>query len=95
MSLGVFQVYSMEVVPQQRRGVANSSYQVAMQASALTTPIGGLVIARMGYAPVFFAGAGLYIIAIALLWVRFKREEKESTHKNLPFTRYSENRLDT
>ena len=76
MSLGVFQVYSMEVVPPQRRGVANSSYQVAMQASALTTPIGGLIIARMGYPPVFFVGAVLYIVAIVFLWGRFRREER-------------------
>ncbi len=77
MSLGVFQVYSMEVVPPQRRGVANSSYQVAMQASAVTTPIGGLIIAHMGFPPVFFVGAILYIMAIALLWGRFKREERQ------------------
>lgn len=78
MSLGIFQVYSMEVIPSQRRGVANSSYQVAMQASALTTPLGGLIIARMGYPPVFFTGAVLYIIAIVLLWARFRNEQKGS-----------------
>ena len=80
MSLGVFQVYSMEVIPSQRRGIANSSYQIAMQASALTTPVGGLIIARMGYSPVFFAGAILYSMAIALLWLRFRNERKPAFH---------------
>ena len=74
MSVGVFQVYSMEAVPVQRRGVANSSYQAAMQVSwAATTPLGGIIIAHMGYTPVFIAGAALYLLAIALLWVRFGR----------------------
>ncbi len=74
MSNGVFQVYSMEAVPVQRRGVANSGYQAAMQVSwAATTPVGGLLIARVGYTSVFIAGAVLYLLAIALLWLRFGR----------------------
>ncbi len=73
MSMGVFQVYSMEAVPEQRRGVANSSYQAAMQVSwAATTPLGGLLIVHVGYAPVFVGGAVLYLLAIALLWIRFR-----------------------
>jgi MFS family permease len=74
MSLGIFQVYSMEVIPPQRRGIANSSYQVAMQASVLTTPLGGVIIAHRGYSPVFFVGAAFYSIAILLLWGRFRKE---------------------
>ena len=74
MSNGVFQVYSMEAVPVQRRGVANSGYQAAMQVSwAATTPLGGLLIAHVGYTPVFVAGAILYLSAIAVLWIRFGR----------------------
>jgi len=73
MSMGVFQVYSMEAVPEQRRGVANSSYQAAMQVSwAATTPLGGLLIVHVGYAPVFVCGAVLYLLAIVLLWLRFR-----------------------
>ena len=94
MSLGVFQVYSMEVIPSQRRGVANSSYQVAMQASALTTPIGGFIIARMGYPPVFFTGALLYIVAITLLWIRFRHERKHTFHTGSRFTNNAETLLD-
>ena len=82
MAVGVFQVYSMEAVPEQRRGVANSGYQAAMQVSwAATTPLGGLLIARVGYTPVFISGAVFYLLAIALLWLRFGRgSPNEQTH---------------
>ncbi|GAC1665072.1 MAG: hypothetical protein PVS3B3_36680 [Ktedonobacteraceae bacterium] len=74
MSNGVFQVYSMEAVPMQRRGLANSGYQAALQVSwAVTTPLGGLLIAHLGYTPVFISGAVLYLLAIVLLWARFGR----------------------
>jgi len=78
MSLGIFQVFSMEAVPRRRLGLANSAYQVASQvAPALTTPLGGLIIARAGYTPVFIGGALLYLLAIALLWGRFGRGGEE------------------
>ncbi len=78
MAMGVFQVYSMEAVPPQRRGLANSSYQAGMQVAwAATTPLGGLLIARMGYLPVFIGGAILYMLAIGVLWVRFGRGREE------------------
>ncbi|HEU5227070.1 MAG TPA: MFS transporter [Ktedonobacteraceae bacterium] len=74
MSAGILQVFSMEVVPRQHRGLANSSYQAAFQiAWALTAPIGGLIIAHLGFTPVFIAAAVLYLLAIALLWGRFGR----------------------
>ncbi len=77
MAVGVFQVYSMEAVPEQRRGVANSGYQAAMQVSwAATTPIGGWLIAHVGYSPVFVSGAVFYLLAIALLWLRFGSKKK-------------------
>ncbi len=74
MANGVFQVYSMEAVPEQRRGVANSTYQAAMQVSwAVTTPLGGFLIVHVGFAPVFVGGALLYLLAVVLLWMRFGR----------------------
>lgn len=74
MSAGILQVFSMEAVPRQHRGLANSSYQAAFQiAWALTAPIGGLIIANLGFAPVFIGAAILYLLAIALLWGRFGR----------------------
>ena len=72
MSAGILQVFSMEVVTEQHRGLANSSYQAAFQATnALAAPIGGLVITRLGYAPVFVIAAIIYSAATALLWGRF------------------------
>jgi MFS family permease len=72
MSQGIAQVFSMEIVSKQHRGLANSSYQATYQgASALGAPVGGLIIARMGYTPVFLIAAVLYCLAIALLWGRF------------------------
>jgi predicted MFS family arabinose efflux permease len=68
MSSGLLQVFSMEVVPGRRRGLANSSYQAAFQAvQAVTTPLGGFIIARSGFAPVFVGGAIFYLLAIGLL----------------------------
>jgi predicted MFS family arabinose efflux permease len=79
MSQGILQVFSMEVVSQQHRGLANSSYQAALQvASACGAPIGGLIIAHQGYAPVFVCAAILYSLALALFWLRFGRRDDHS-----------------
>ena len=88
MTSGIFQVFFMEEVPAQHRGLANSGYQAADQvAGALTTPLGGLIIAHMGYQPVFIIGAVVYVLAIAMLWLRFRnvagsvREDEEDTEE--------------
>jgi MFS family permease len=74
MSSGIFQVFFMEEVSSKRRGLANSGFQAADQVgAALTTPLGGLIIARMGYAPVFIIGAVVYVVAFAVLWLRFRK----------------------
>jgi len=76
MSNGIWQVFSMEAVREERRGLANSSYQAAYQVAwALAAPLGGLIIVRIGYAPLFLGAAALYLLAIALLWARFRRYE--------------------
>jgi MFS family permease len=73
MGAGIFQVFFMEETPPQRRGLANSGFQAADQVgAALTTPLGGLIIAHMGYQPVFIIGAVVYILAFATLWLRFR-----------------------
>ncbi len=75
MGVGIFQVFFMEETPPQRRGLANSCFQAADQiGTALTTPLGGLIIAHMGYPPVFVIGAGVYLVALATLWFRFRNE---------------------
>jgi MFS family permease len=72
MPNGILQVFSMEVVPPQQRGLANSSYQSAYQiALAVATPIGGIIISSLGYTPIFLITAVLYLLAIALMWWRF------------------------
>lgn len=91
MSAGLFQVFSMEVVPRRRRGLANSVYQVAnLSASALTTPLGGLIIVRAGYPPVFLIAAALYLIAIGLLWTCFRHSDNED--QNVQHRENEENR---
>ena len=72
MSSGIFQVFSMEAVPQEHRGLANSSYQASYQVAwALTAPLGGLIIVRLGYPPIFVAAAVCYLLSIATLWTCF------------------------
>lgn len=74
MSVSVLQVFSMEVVAKPHRGLANSSYQASYQLIwALAAPIGGFIIERLGYAPVFIIAAILYLCAIGILWRRFGR----------------------
>jgi MFS family permease len=83
MSLGILQVFSMEVVSEQHRGLANSSYQASFQAAwALTAPLGGLIIVHFGYSPIFVIGAVCYLLSIAVLWGRFGwRKEKRSGYQ--------------
>ena len=71
MSAGVLQVYSMEVVPERYRGLANSSYQAAFQVPwAITASIGGLIIVHFGYPPLFLLAACCYILTIVILLFR-------------------------
>ncbi len=77
MSVGIFQVFFMEAVSAQRRGLANSCFQAADQIGAvLTTPLGGLIIVHMGYQPVFVIGAVVYLVAFSTLWLRFRNAER-------------------
>jgi len=72
MANGILQLFGMEVVPQKLQGRANSSYQIAAQgASTAATPIGGFLISRLGYTPVFWIVAVLLLSSSLLLWWRF------------------------
>lgn len=79
MSQGILQVFSMEAVSEQRRGLANSSYQASFQvAEAVTTPIGGLMIVHLGYSSVFLLAVVFYLSAIGILWGKFGRAKRET-----------------
>jgi MFS family permease len=68
----VWQVFSMEVVSSEHRGLANSSYQSANKVAwAVAAPVGGFLISRMGYTPVFLVAAMSYLLALVLFWWRF------------------------
>ncbi|HCJ33447.1 MAG TPA: hypothetical protein DHV65_03990 [Ktedonobacter sp.] len=78
MSSGVLQVYSMEAVAEQYRGVANSGYQAAFLVPwALMAPIGGVIITHFGYPAVFIGGALSYLLASLILWGKFSRGRKK------------------
>src|SRR2546421_1002110 len=78
MSMGVLQVFSMEAVAKERRGMANSSYQASFQVAwALTASLGGLIIVQFGYPPIFIGAAICYILAIVTLWGRFGRDKEK------------------
>jgi len=81
MSAGIFQVFSMEEVPEQHRGLANSAYQVTYQVAwAVTSSIGGLIIVSAGYGPLFAGAAVCYLAAIILLWGRFRARKTQDQH---------------
>jgi MFS family permease len=68
----IWQVFSMEVVPAEHQGLANSCYQSANKiAWAASAPLGGILISRLGYTPVFLIVAVFYLLSIALFWWRF------------------------
>ena len=79
MSMGVLQVFSMEAVPKERRGMANSSYQASFQVAwALTASLGGIIIVQLGYPPIFIGGAIFYVLAVVTLWGNFGRDKKNA-----------------
>ena len=74
MSQSILQVFSMEAVAKEHRGLANSTYQVTFQIPwALTSSLGGLLIVRAGYAPIMVITACCYLASILTLWSRFWR----------------------
>jgi len=79
MSMGVLQVFSMEAVPEERRGMANSSYQASFQVAwALTASLGGIIIMQLGYPLIFIGGAICYVLAVVTLWGNFGRDKKNA-----------------
>jgi predicted MFS family arabinose efflux permease len=82
MSNGVLQVYSMEVVEERHRGLANSAYQAAFQVPwAITASLGGLLIAHLGFMLPFLLTALCYMMAIVVLRGRFSGSNNRSSVK--------------
>ncbi|TMC18528.1 MAG: MFS transporter [Chloroflexi bacterium] len=72
LPIGLWQAFSMEVLPNERRGLANSSYLGAGQlAWAVAAPAGGVMIHKLGYIPVFWMTALCSLLAVVLFWWRF------------------------
>jgi MFS family permease len=72
------QTYLMEAVPERARVIASSVYNVTYQlAIAAGSGLGGLVIARAGYRPVFLAAAPFYTASAFLLLIWFGRHRSE------------------
>ncbi len=85
MSAGVLQVFSMEAVPEEHRGLANSAYQVTFQIPwALTSSLGGLLIVHAGYSPLFVVTAICYLASIVTLWGRFGVRKNSGGTQELP-----------
>src|SRR5436305_2461968 len=78
MSMGVLQVFSMEAVPKEHRGLANSSCQASFQVAwALTASLAGFIIVQLGYPPIFIGAAICYMLAIITLWGNFGRDKEK------------------
>ncbi len=83
MSQSVLQVFSMEAVPEEHRGLANSAYQVTFQIPwALTSSLGGLIIVHAGYSLLVVITTCCYVASIATLWGRFGLRKEPGEQSN-------------
>lgn len=66
------QAFLMEIVPERLRVVASGAYNVSFQlAGAAGSGIGGLLIAHLGFRPIFFVAAPFYLASAGLLLLWF------------------------
>lgn len=78
MSQGIMQLFSMEEVDEQYRGLANSTYQATYQVAwAITSSIGGVIIVSIGYSPLFVGAGVFYLLTVLILWGRFGRKRPQ------------------
>ena len=72
--LPAFQVFQMDMVDSEWRGLAYGAVSMAMGLGFGTTSLaGGYIIAAVGYRPLFLLGVGLSLAGVAYLWVVLKR----------------------
>lgn len=83
MSQSILQVFSMEAVPEEHRGLANSAYQATFQIPwALTSSLGGLIIVHASYSLLVVLTACCYLASIATLWGRFGLRKEPGEQRN-------------
>ncbi len=73
MRYAAFIAFAMKIVPPQRRGLlAGASETSAGISFALTAFLGGQIITRLGYPPLFTIGCIMGLIGSAIFWVYFQ-----------------------
>ena len=76
-----FLVYAMDIVPPERRGLLSGVSETSAGVSfAFTAYLGGQMITRLGYPPLFAFGAVMGLVGTALFWPYFqvRREPRPS-----------------
>jgi MFS family permease len=77
MAQGIFQVYAMEAVPTEHRGLANSTYQAVSQVFwAITASLAGLLIVAAGYGLLFIGTFGFYVASVLVIWGYFGKKRE-------------------
>jgi MFS family permease len=72
ITLPAINVYQMErVTPRWRTTMSGVTAMANGLSWAITTFVGGYVIAALGYRPLFLAGAGMSIVGALFFWARF------------------------
>lgn len=68
-----FLVYAMDLVPAERRGLLSGVSEMSAGVSfALTAYLGGQMITRLGYPPLFAVGAVMGVVGTAIFWLYFQ-----------------------
>lgn len=84
MNMGspVSTAFMMESVPEEQHGLVNSLASIAWAVSwALTAQIGGSMIEKGGYVPVFLVAIGLYILSAGSYYYFFACAERKSANR--------------
>ncbi|MDM7915619.1 MAG: MFS transporter, partial [Candidatus Eisenbacteria bacterium] len=74
MNQPVSAAFAMEIVPQDQQTATNSVRMLSWNLSwMVTTPLGGWLIERHGFAPNMIGTMGLYLVSAGLFWTFFRR----------------------
>jgi predicted MFS family arabinose efflux permease len=72
MRYPAFLAYSMELAPRAwRAAMAGAGETAGGLAFAMMAWLGGIMIAKLGFAPLFLTGAALTLVGTALFWLWF------------------------